>query len=81
MRAARLFAAAARYRTEIGMVYSPGESLPRDRELAAARQLVDEAAWEAAWNEGQAMTLDQAIDYALEEGDDPVLSGDPLGSG
>jgi non-specific serine/threonine protein kinase len=27
-----------------------------------------EADWQAAWNEGQAMTLDQAIEYALQDG-------------
>ena len=28
-------------------------------------QLVDEAAWTAAWEEGRAMTMEQAIAYAL----------------
>jgi hypothetical protein len=32
-----------------------------------ARGQVDEAIWEAAWAEGRAMTLEQAIAYALEE--------------
>jgi tetratricopeptide (TPR) repeat protein len=35
--------------------------------LAAARSQLDEAAWQEAWAEGRAMTLDQAISYALEE--------------
>ena len=34
--------------------------------LAAARSQLDEAAWEAAWAEGRAMTLEQAVEYALE---------------
>jgi predicted ATPase/DNA-binding CsgD family transcriptional regulator len=34
--------------------------------LAAARAQLDKGAWEAAWEEGQAMTLEQAVEYALE---------------
>ena len=34
--------------------------------LAAARAQVGEAAFEAEWTEGQAMTVDQAIEYALQ---------------
>jgi hypothetical protein len=35
--------------------------------LQGARKQVDEATWTAAWEEGRAMNLDQAIAYALEE--------------
>jgi ABC-type transport system substrate-binding protein len=38
-----------------------------DRALAAARTEVDPNTWAAAWAEGKAMTLEQAIAYALEE--------------
>ena len=37
-----------------------------DGRLAVARSQLDEAAWEAAWQEGQAMTPEEAIEYALE---------------
>ena len=37
------------------------------RDLASARAHLDEATWNAAWSEGEAMTLEQAIAYALEE--------------
>jgi ATP/maltotriose-dependent transcriptional regulator MalT len=37
-----------------------------DRDLAAARAHLNEAAYRAAWAAGQAMTLEQAIAYALE---------------
>jgi predicted ATPase/DNA-binding CsgD family transcriptional regulator len=33
---------------------------------AATRSQLGEAAWEAAWSEGRAMSSDRAIDYALE---------------
>lgn len=35
---------------------------------AAARAQLDEAVWAAAWAEGRALTLEQAIEYALEQG-------------
>ena len=38
-----------------------------DPELAAAYLSLDRAAFQHAWAEGQAMTLEQAIAYALEE--------------
>lgn len=36
------------------------------RDMVAARVLLDEAAFTTAWSEGKAMTLEQAIAYALE---------------
>jgi predicted ATPase/class 3 adenylate cyclase len=38
------------------------------RELTSVRAALDEATLEAAWAAGRAMTLEQAIAYALEEG-------------
>lgn len=35
--------------------------------LEAARAASEEAAWETAWKEGAAMSLDDAIEYALLE--------------
>jgi hypothetical protein len=37
-----------------------------ERNQAHARTLVDDTTWDAAWTEGQGMTLEQAIAYALE---------------
>ena len=39
------------------------------RDLAAARAQLDEGTWEAAWAEGRAMPLEQAIAYALHGAD------------
>ena len=39
--------------------------------LAASRSQLDEAAWGAAWAEGRAMTLEQAVEYALEPPETP----------
>jgi hypothetical protein len=35
--------------------------------MTATRARLDDATWEAAWAEGRAMTLEQAISYALEK--------------
>jgi predicted ATPase/DNA-binding CsgD family transcriptional regulator len=46
--------------------YVPDRVLHR-RQVAAARSRVDEAAWTAAWTEGRVMSLEQAVEYALEQ--------------
>jgi hypothetical protein len=47
----------------------PVEQADVDRHLALARAQLDEAAFEASWAEGRAMTMEQAIEYALEKSD------------
>jgi tetratricopeptide (TPR) repeat protein len=37
------------------------------RAVSGAREQLGERAWRAAWNEGRAMTFDEAVAYALEE--------------
>ena len=39
-----------------------------ERFVAAARSDLDEEAFAAAWAKGRAMTLEQAIAYAIESG-------------
>lgn len=39
-----------------------------ERQIKAVRGILDGARWQAAWEEGRAMTLDEAIRYAQEEG-------------
>ena len=65
-RAVRIWGAAERLREEIG---SPLLERPRHvRRVAAARAaLGDDAAFDRAWKEGSALTLEQAIDLALEK--------------
>jgi non-specific serine/threonine protein kinase len=46
--------------------YIPDEAL-QDRIFAAARDALGEAAFDEEWRRGRAMTLKQAVDYALEE--------------
>jgi hypothetical protein len=64
--AARLWGAASALREAAGTPQPPAERRLREPYLIAARSGMDEADWAMAWEEGRAMTLDQAVDYALE---------------
>ncbi|WP_394793210.1 tetratricopeptide repeat protein [Armatimonas sp.] len=67
-KAVRLCSAADRIRIEIGAPLSISRRPIFDREIAAAREaLGDDEAFDRAWQEGRAMTLEQAVAYALEE--------------
>jgi tetratricopeptide (TPR) repeat protein len=66
-RAARLFGAAARLRDAIHAPLSPAERLHHDLEVEAARAGFGDEAFAAAWAAGRAMTLEQAVAYALDE--------------
>jgi predicted ATPase/DNA-binding CsgD family transcriptional regulator len=46
--------------------YVPDRALHRSQ-VAAARSQLDEVAWTAAWTEGRAMSLERAVEYALEQ--------------
>jgi predicted ATPase/DNA-binding XRE family transcriptional regulator len=50
--------------------YVPNPSL-RDRALATARTLLGEAAFEEARQQGQEMSFEQAVEYALSRGETP----------
>ena len=63
-------------RGAIGTLLSPWERHVYGPYIDAARAQLDETAWEAAWAEGRAMTLEEAVEYALseEEPASPVTS-------
>jgi hypothetical protein len=70
VRAARLVGAVAAVWTARGRSawdIEPRSRRDRDRNLAAARARLDEAAFAAAWAEGQAMSLEEAIAEALQQ--------------
>jgi DNA-binding CsgD family transcriptional regulator/tetratricopeptide (TPR) repeat protein len=71
VRAARLWGAAESLRGAIGTILSPWERHAYGPYIDAARAQLDETAWEAAWAEGRAMTLEEAVEYALPE-EEPV---------
>jgi len=66
-RAIRLWGAAEKRRERCGLPSLPTHQAELDRAVASVRAQLDEASFAAAWAEGQAMSLDQAISYALEE--------------
>ena len=65
--AVRLFGAAEDLQKLIHFTISPRERTEHDQAVATARAALGEEAFAAAWAEGKAMTLEQAITYALEE--------------
>ena len=65
--AVRLYGAAAKMREEIGIPLPASERLSHESHLTVTRAECGEDVWQAAWDQGQAMSLEQAIAYALEE--------------
>ena len=60
-RAARLWGAAEALRQSIAARTAPAARATRERLMAAAREQLGEAAFAAAWAEGQEMTMEQAL--------------------
>jgi DNA-binding CsgD family transcriptional regulator len=73
--AARLFGAAQEALHEtVGKRQTTRESALREPYLATARSRLDEATWEAAFAEGRAVELEEAVEYALSEDDSSTIS-------
>ena len=67
LQAAPIWGRAELLREEIGSTLRPGERPHRERRVAAARAAArDDAAFDRAWQSGRALSLQQAIDCALE---------------
>ena len=66
-RAARLFGAAEAARETWRTPIRPSQLRGHDRDLAAARPGLAEEAFRAAWAEGRAMPLEEAVNFALED--------------
>ena len=64
-RAARLLAAATAFRKALDFPLPPAHHSDYNRPLAVIRAALNEEAFNAAWAEGQTMTLEQAIESAL----------------
>ncbi len=68
-RAARLWGAAEALLENAEVLTSPhvpDRSL-HQRQVADARARLEPEAWQKAWAQGRAMTLEQAVEYALED--------------
>jgi tetratricopeptide (TPR) repeat protein len=64
--AARLLGASEAHLETLGIVIHAGDRPDVDRHVAVVREQLDEATFDAAWAEGRAMSLEQAVSYALE---------------
>jgi hypothetical protein len=62
-----LFGAAAAHRVAFDTPLPLIAQADNERGIAAARAQLDDVAFNAAWNAGQAMTLEEAVKYALKE--------------
>jgi DNA-binding NarL/FixJ family response regulator len=62
-RAVRLLGAAEGMQTRIGYQFPPKEKATQERAVAALRARLDAAAFTAAWNAGQALTMEEAVAY------------------
>ncbi len=65
-RAARLFGVAEALRERVATRLLPTERESYERDLAAVRAALGEERFAAAWAEGRAMSLEQAVAFALE---------------
>jgi tetratricopeptide (TPR) repeat protein len=73
-RALRLAGAAAALRARLNRSLTADEQAALERRLTPTRQALSAEEQAAAWAEGQAMTPEQAITYALEKGVETPLS-------
>jgi predicted ATPase/class 3 adenylate cyclase len=64
-RAARLLGAADQLREMLGWLPSPPDQADYDECTASTRAALGDSPFSVAWAEGRAMTLEQAIEYAL----------------
>jgi hypothetical protein len=76
-RAARLAGAAAKLRETAGTSTWPVIQRARDKRLRLARSALGEERFRKAWADGEAMTPEQAITYALHE---PPVERTPTGA-
>jgi DNA-binding NarL/FixJ family response regulator len=74
-RAVRLFGATEALHESIhaGLAASYADRIEYDRFIAVVRSQLDEDAFASAWAAGRAMTLEQAVNYALAEQERPVF--------
>jgi len=55
-------------RAEMGLPLDDWDRAERERAMAQSRAGWDADAWQRAWEQGQAMSLEEAVAYALTDG-------------
>jgi predicted ATPase/DNA-binding SARP family transcriptional activator/DNA-binding CsgD family transcriptional regulator len=73
-RASKLFGAAEALGEAVGLQPTPVEDALRERYLPMTRSRLNETAWQGEWAQGRAMSIEEAIGYALSEGEQMRLS-------
>jgi len=66
-RAVRLYGAAESLRQNIGVHHLPDDPENHERDIRMVRNNLNEMEFTKAWAEGRIMTMEQAVEYALEE--------------
>jgi tetratricopeptide (TPR) repeat protein len=66
LRAARILGAREAIHESMGANFDPGVQRFHAAFVAQTRAMLDEVSFESAWVEGRAMSLDQAIEYAIQ---------------
>ena len=66
-RAARLFGVAEALGQLVGTRVPPAERMGYEQDLAAVRGVLSDESFAGAWAEGRAMSIEQAIAYALDD--------------
>jgi uncharacterized protein HemY len=75
IRAARLFGASEALLQAIGAMADVSSGMQIAEDITATRSQLDPADWDRTWGEGQALTADQAVAYAVE-GEPPLQQAD-----
>ena len=65
-RALQLFAAANALREKGGTPMTPDEQLYFDEQLKGLREKMDLMKFDSVWSTGRAMTMEQAIEFAIQ---------------
>jgi len=73
-RAAKLFGAAQALREATGFPLEPAMRALAEPYLVRARSQLEESAWTETWEEGRAMSMEKAIEYALSEEPSTITS-------
>jgi hypothetical protein len=66
-RALKLFAAADAMRQKGGTPMRPDEQAYFDEQLKSLRERMSSSDYDAVWSKGRSMSMEQAIEFALEQ--------------
>jgi non-specific serine/threonine protein kinase len=71
-KAALLLGASVALLEKMGLVFQAADQVEIERYLVSVQEQIGEAAFEEAWSQGQVMSLEEAVAYALGRNFDPI---------